>query len=118
MKKGRSRLAEGRSNSESTSGRKPNALPEQAAKPLPEKKPAMPRRDARKVTHGVEVHRSELEMQNEELRRARDTIVALQQRYADLYDSAPVGFFTFDDKELIAEVNLTGASLLGVEEVS
>jgi len=49
-----------------------------------------------------------LEMQNEELQRARD-------RYADLYDFAPVGYFTLDRKGKIIEVNLAGAQLLGAE---
>jgi PAS domain S-box-containing protein len=63
----------------------------------------------------LEVHQIELEMQNEELRQAQGTIVASQERYADLYDFAPIGYFTFDHRGLITEVNLTGASLLGIE---
>jgi two-component system, cell cycle sensor histidine kinase and response regulator CckA len=111
LKKHQPEASEGRSNSKSRSGRKSNAHREQAEKLLSEKKTAMPRRDAQQVTH----EEIGLEVQNEELRRAQDTIIALQQRYADLYDFAPVGYFMFDGRELITEVNLTGASLLGVE---
>ena len=75
----------------------------------------MPPQDARKVVHELQVHQIELEMQNEELRQAQGTIIASQERYADLYDFAPVGYFTFDHMGLITEVNLTGASLLGIE---
>ena len=75
----------------------------------------MPPQDAQKVLHELEVHQIELEMQNEALRQAQDTIIASRERYTDLYDFAPVGYFTFDHMGLISEVNLTGASLLGVE---
>src|SRR5687768_15485399 len=34
--------------------------------------------------------------------------------YTDLYDIAPVGYFTIDNKGFIAEVNATGANLLGM----
>ena len=35
--------------------------------------------------------------------------------YADYYDLAPVGFFTFNDEARIVDVNTTGADLLGIE---
>ena len=73
----------------------------------------MPLQDARKVVHELQVHQIELEMQNEELRQAQGTIVASQERYADLYDFAPIGYFTFDRMGLITEVNLTGALTAG-----
>jgi PAS domain S-box-containing protein len=37
------------------------------------------------------------------------------EKYADLYDFSPVGSFSLDEQGRILEVNLTGASLLGVE---
>jgi PAS domain S-box-containing protein len=54
-------------------------------------------------------------MQNAELRDARDEVEAGLEKYTDLYDFAPVGYFSMDEKGLILEVNLTGAALLGVE---
>jgi PAS domain S-box-containing protein len=66
------------------------------------------------LVHELKVYQIELEMQNEELRRAQETITETGNRYADLYDFAPVGYVTLDPQGLINEVNLTGARLLGV----
>jgi PAS domain S-box-containing protein len=54
-------------------------------------------------------------MQNEELRLAHAEAETARQRYAELYDSAPVGYFTLSRDSTIREVNLTGARLLGLE---
>jgi PAS domain S-box-containing protein len=72
----------------------------------------------RRVLHELKVHQIELEMQNEELRRAQAELEATQARYFDLYDLAPVGYFTISDKGLILEANLTAAPLLGAERSS
>lgn len=60
-------------------------------------------------------HQIELEMQNDELRRIQLELETSLSRYKELYDFAPVGYFTFDQKGLIRDVNLTGASMIGVE---
>lgn len=57
----------------------------------------------------------ELEMQNEELRKATLAIEKTRDKYMDLYNFAPVGYFTITRKALIKEVNLTGSALLGIE---
>ena len=56
----------------------------------------------------------ELEVQNEELREKQREIEEERRRYLDLYDFAPVGYFTFDQKGIIVELNLTGTQLLGL----
>ena len=63
----------------------------------------------------LEVHQIELEMQNAELHRALEEVELSRHKYTELYDFAPVGYFTFDTHGLIREVNLAGAQLLGIE---
>ncbi len=74
--------------------------------------------DARKLIHELRVHQIELEMQNEELRKAQVELAESRERYFDLYDFAPVGYFTLDEKGLILEANLAGADLLDSERAS
>jgi PAS domain S-box-containing protein len=71
--------------------------------------------EVRQLVYELRVHQVELEMQNEELRRAQEELAESRDRYCDLFDFAPVAYFTFDQKGLIGEVNLAGANLLGVE---
>ena len=71
--------------------------------------------DAQRLLHELQVHQIELEMQNAELQECRDRTDVLLEKYTDLYDFAPVGFFSLDEQGRILEVNLTGAALLGVE---
>ena len=88
-----------RSAAEKRLHEKINTLPE-----LPE--------DVDTLLHELEVHQIELEMQNEELRASRRELEALNERYYDLYNFAPVGYFTIDLTSKITEVNTTGANLL------
>ena len=54
-------------------------------------------------------------MQNEELRRAQKELEDAHNRYSDLFDFAPIGYFIFDNNGLIIQINLTGAKKLGRE---
>ena len=61
--------------------------PSKAAAPQTESDPA-------RLLHELEVHQIELELQNAELRQARDELEAALENYTDLYDFAPAGYFT------------------------
>lgn len=61
----------------------------------------------------LEIHREELATQNEDLRRANASLAAANERYALLYDRAPVGYFTLASECTLVEVNVAGAALLG-----
>jgi PAS domain S-box-containing protein len=71
-----------------------------------------------KIIHELHVYQAELQTQNERLRQAQIEATEAREKYADLYDFAPVGYFTFDKKGHIIETNVTGASLLGGEKTS
>ena len=77
--------------------------------------PPRTKETAQRLVHELEVHQIELEMQNAELRQARDEIDSALENYTDLYDFAPVSYFTLDRAGAITAVNLSGASLLGIE---
>lgn len=80
--------------------------------PHPEPKTAW---DNAQLVHELQVHQIELEMSNEELRHAYEEADNLRERYADIYDFAPVGYITLDPLGVIIDMNLAGAVLLGTK---
>lgn len=85
-------------------------------KPSVVHKPEASRDDDLELIHELRVHQIELAQQNEELRNAQHELEESRAQYMDLYDNAPVGYFTFDDKGSILEVNRTGSLQLGLEK--
>ena len=75
----------------------------------------MTEQTSEKLIHELQVHQIELETQAEELRRVQSALEESRDKYLDLYEFAPVGYLTLSDKALIEDVNLKGATLLGVE---
>lgn len=98
--------AELRRRAEEIAGKKAAQSPEHHGVLRPE--------ESQQMLHELEVHQIELEIQNEELRRTQVELELLGASYFDLYDLAPVGYFTVSEKGLILQANLTAATLLGV----
>ena len=73
--------------------------------------------EAKRMVHELQVHQIELEMQNEALEQTR-IAERFHYRYTELFEFAPIAYFAFDREGMISQVNLRGASLLGVERVN
>jgi PAS domain S-box-containing protein len=71
--------------------------------------------DTLRLVQELEVHQIELEMQNEELKRVRVELEEALESYKDLYEFAPVGYILLGGDGTIRQINLAGASLLGLE---
>lgn len=78
--------------------------------------------DEKRLLHELQVHQIELEMQNEALLEAlnradeaRSTAELAQAGYAELFDFAPIAYFSLGKEGVIRKTNLRGANLLGIE---
>ncbi|MHC5082457.1 MAG: PAS domain-containing hybrid sensor histidine kinase/response regulator [Planctomycetota bacterium] len=81
----------------------------------PEALAYLPMGDIEQLAHELSVYQIELEMQNEELRRAQVELEQSRQEYFDLYDFAPIGYLSLTTKGIIQRVNLTATAMLGEE---
>lgn len=71
-----------------------------------------------KLVNELQTHKTEIEMQNDELRRAQLDLNSIKEHFYDLYNLAPVGYCSINEKGLIIEANLTASTLLGVAQRS
>ncbi len=73
--------------------------------------------DKLKLIHELEVHQIELELQNEELVIAKENAERAGEKFTELYDFAPSGYFTLNAEGDIVHLNLAGAQMLGKERM-
>ena len=73
---------------------------------------SLPLNEVQQILHELRVHQIELEIQNEELRRTQMELDVQRVRYCDLYDLAPIGYCTVNEKGAIVQANLTAVILL------
>ena len=59
-----------------------------------------------RLLHELQVHQIELELLNAELRQARDEMESTLAKYTDLYDFAPISYFTLDHDGFVRGANL------------
>jgi diguanylate cyclase (GGDEF)-like protein/PAS domain S-box-containing protein len=71
--------------------------------------------ELRRLMQELSDDRFELLEKNRRLRDALHAMESSRDRYARLYDQAPIGYCTLDCAGIIREINLTGASMLGAE---
>ena len=65
------------------------------------------------LSHELEVHQTELRIQNEELKRAQQELSALHREYEYLYEFAPCGYLTLNAQGIITRANRMAVNLLG-----
>ena len=68
-----------------------------------------------KLLHELEVHQIELEMQKDELQLAKEKAETNAEKYTNLYDYAPFGYFTLKSDGEICELNFSAAKMLNKE---
>jgi PAS domain S-box-containing protein len=61
----------------------------------------------------LRVRQIELELQNDDLRRAQQALDVSHERYFDLYELAPVAYLTLNEAGFIEQANLTVTNMLG-----
>jgi len=73
-------------------------------------------KDVEALAHEVAVYQAELELQNEELRNAQVALQQSRDRYAALFEHAPVGYVVLDVAGIIRQTNTTWLIMIGQPE--
>ena|SRR5205809_1320020 len=69
----------------------------------------------RSLVRDMEIRQVELQLENEQLREAEMELSKAAERYASLYEYAPIGYVTLDRDGKILEGNRTAAKMFGIE---
>lgn len=71
--------------------------------------------DITNLLQKLQEDKHELEIQNKKLTQINSEMAETLNKYYDLYDYAPISYFTMNKNWIICESNVTGAKLLGIE---
>jgi signal transduction histidine kinase len=66
----------------------------------------------------LQIHQVELQLQNEQLHQTQRELEATRDKFAYLYNFAPVSYITIDEQGRIWEANLTAVAKLGLEKIN
>jgi len=80
------------------------------------KDPSLYNKDLETLVEELSIHQIELEQQNEELKNIQNELERSRDRYSDLFNKAPVGYFIIQKDYKIINVNDTGLKLLSVSK--
>jgi PAS domain S-box-containing protein len=72
------------------------------------------RKDLPHLVQQLQVQQVQLEMQNEELRQAQETLAEACEHYTQLYDFSPASYVTLTPDGIIEEANLRFCALMGL----
>lgn len=75
----------------------------------------IPPKNIKFLVEDLQIQKTDLEIQNKKLHRDQLKLREKLAKYSDLYDNSPVGYFSIDNKGIIIEGNVTGATMLGVK---
>jgi PAS domain S-box-containing protein len=71
--------------------------------------------EAQLLLHELQIYQRELERQIEQLHHTKDELESSRNKYVELYEFAPIGYFTLDAQGRIRELNFVGAQMLGID---
>lgn len=74
--------------------------------------------DLKQLLEELSLYQIELEIQNEDLIKTQSILEDTLNNYITLYELAPLGYFTLNEKGLIIEVNQAAEILLGLDRAS
>ncbi|MDD4969317.1 MAG: hypothetical protein PHT07_07785 [Paludibacter sp.] len=85
---------------------------ERSVNEYPDSNDTSPDYDNLKLLHELQVYQLELEIQNAELLQSKEKIDHISEKYRELYDFAPLGYFTLTKEGEIVEQNHYGSQMV------
>ncbi|MCX6312913.1 MAG: PAS domain-containing sensor histidine kinase [Bacteroidetes bacterium] len=104
--------------SNSSSGGDSSKLRKKAEEKKVSKDKLLPKDMESELGHELDVHKIELEMQNEELHFTQVKLWKLNEVYAELFDRAPAGYFILNREGVILNVNIKACENFKMDKFS